>query len=498
MNFNGKILVIQLARLGDIYMTWPALRALRRKYADAEIHVLCRSRFRGALEGLEVVDKIVDLPTRAFLEPLVVEGADSLCELLAESLNRVGSFLESLQSQSYDIVINASFSEVSSHLAWTLEGQGAQIRGWTRASLEMLHFPEEVSAYFTAQVGIGRPNRVHMVDLFSALFDVELQDSDFAPPTLPDLVPVMPAGSKRTLTVHVGASENHKVISPLVLGRMICSLLKSDSSLQVVLIGSFNEQHLAQEICFHASGGQDPDLVDGVIDLVGKTTLTQTFAVLTKSVALIGGDSAPMHMAAFTKTKCLCISPTSVSFWETGPIASGSAVLPAKVVEDCSSEELAGRVLAFLADEKSEDLIYSQNMIPRFAAQLTAGEDFCWELVNAIYFDGPFPICEEMQIVEGVDKLFEILHLLQEHLKINKLTPSIWSAETMRGSLEAIAAVARAVPQLAGLLNWFLAEHYRIVALPQPQYLNSLRDLLQAFAKLLNIYHLKDEMGQVG
>ncbi len=32
-------------------MSWPALRALRRLHPEAEIHLLTRPRFEGAVEG---------------------------------------------------------------------------------------------------------------------------------------------------------------------------------------------------------------------------------------------------------------------------------------------------------------------------------------------------------------------------------------------------------------------------------------------------------------
>jgi ADP-heptose:LPS heptosyltransferase len=80
-----KILVIQLARFGDIYTTWPVLRAIKRENPQGELHVLVRKKFKKALVGLESVDKTQLLDTQNILEPVLLEQAQ-----LDESLARYG------------------------------------------------------------------------------------------------------------------------------------------------------------------------------------------------------------------------------------------------------------------------------------------------------------------------------------------------------------------------------------------------------------------------
>ena len=63
-----KILVIQLARLGDIYQTWPSVFALKRKYPEAKIDLLVRERFAAATHGLSAVDEVVHFPSREVLD----------------------------------------------------------------------------------------------------------------------------------------------------------------------------------------------------------------------------------------------------------------------------------------------------------------------------------------------------------------------------------------------------------------------------------------------
>jgi heptosyltransferase III len=68
-----KILIIQLARLGDIYQTWPVVRGLKRAYPTAEIHFLARKKFASACEGISEIDQLWQLDTRSILEPLIEE-----------------------------------------------------------------------------------------------------------------------------------------------------------------------------------------------------------------------------------------------------------------------------------------------------------------------------------------------------------------------------------------------------------------------------------------
>ena len=62
-----KILILQLARLGDLYMSWPAMKALRRQYPTAEIHLMVRSSFKEAMVGNNSVNKIIELNSEKIL-----------------------------------------------------------------------------------------------------------------------------------------------------------------------------------------------------------------------------------------------------------------------------------------------------------------------------------------------------------------------------------------------------------------------------------------------
>lgn len=74
-----RVLVIQLRRLGDILMTTPLLRQLRRRLPGARIEVLCEAAGQQLLAHNPHVDEILTLPARA----TIVDLAEVLLRLRA-------------------------------------------------------------------------------------------------------------------------------------------------------------------------------------------------------------------------------------------------------------------------------------------------------------------------------------------------------------------------------------------------------------------------------
>lgn len=60
-----RILIVALRRLGDVLLTTPLVRSVRRAFTDAMIDVLVFSETAGILEGNPDIDRCLTLPTRA-------------------------------------------------------------------------------------------------------------------------------------------------------------------------------------------------------------------------------------------------------------------------------------------------------------------------------------------------------------------------------------------------------------------------------------------------
>lgn len=433
-----KILIIQLARFGDIYQSWPTIRAVGRKHPAAEIHVLVRQKFASGLVGLGPNFIFHQMPTPDILSPLLEVNED-----VEESIDRLENWLKPLQTTDWSQIINLSFSPVSSYLTEILSGLGTEVRGYTRFEDGFLSIPDDSSAYFYAQVGPGRHNRFHLVDLFAFVAQVELNECDFgfrgtleeSPMTSPYVV------------IHLGASQQEKCYPIDKWAEVIRAL-----DFPVCLVGSANEKSLAEPI----------DRFPNVFNLIGQTTLPQLFSVLKNARLLIGADSAPIHMASHIGTPVLNLSFGYVNFWETGPFSKGSYVIKGDLPSRVGPDEVVRAAHSILAGETPLRCIgVDAHDSVRFTETKSSFE---WNLIKSLYTEGEFPeLDEDADTESGLLRLIETSELALEQLSILKRDPQSSASNEILSSIDLILdQIPKLAPQLAPLLSWFQTERIRI------------------------------------
>ena len=473
-----KTLIIQFARLGDIYMTWPVARALKRLNPSSELHYLVRPRFKAALNGVGCVDKVWTLPIEDLMAPLLDSGFK-----LEQSMNRLDSFYEELMSEGYDQIINLSFSPASSFLVKSISTAKTQVVGYSRHSDGYLHLTDDVSRYFWAQVGPEFPNRVHLVDLLGGLAGVDYAVEDFREPE----VKLDRTIAEKYFALHIGASEGHKKIDAARWAEMIKFYKNHDSTMKWVLIGSKEEEHLATEI--EAAAG------DAVINRVGKTTIEQVFALLKHSEGLIGGDSVAMHMVPFVNQRAFCVSSGLTKFWETGPITGESAVMEIRSIVGFEPVKVAQRIHSWSHGDLSQ-LHKVVDGVPRYelATSFSETNEFAWNLIRAIYMGAQFPVTSDYEFYKGCLRLYEANSVAIQNLnKRNQIQRNFLTAVLDRVD-EIFLAVVGQVPSLTPLFRWYQAEKTRI----QPGTFDHIAQdsvvIHQVFSGLLKKYLLEEDV----
>lgn len=435
-----KILVIQLARFGDIYCTWPALRALQRTYPDSEIHVLVRERFVGALDGFEGIT-VHAFPTNFVLEPVGTSANN-----YPESIQRLGDICSSLRAQSFDSIFNASFSPFSSYLTQSLLTPTTQVAGYGRFSDGYLAIKDEISAYFYAQVGIGKFSRFHVADMFAQLCGVQLTEADWT------CREAKKQTDKKYFVVHLGASQKQKRLIPEQWQKILFEIFRN-SDRHCILIGSSDELALAQNLKFSSQ----------VTNLIGKTSISELFEVIGGAEFLVGADSAPIHIASLTGTPVLNISFQSVNFWETGPRSPGSRILLFDTPEDVNTDTVAKEALALIQGRRpvaSQVYVDSERKFISFKALVGDTE---WRVIEWIYcgVESDFTIAAKR--ADALLKIFDLNQLCLEHLGHLEKDPQDRTSLQILARADEIFTILRSYDSIADIvINWFFTEKVRI------------------------------------
>jgi heptosyltransferase-3 len=475
-----KILVIQLARLGDIYMTWPALRALKRAHPGCELHLLTRSKFEAATEGLRAVDRHVHLPTQFLLEPMFRPLVDEKM-----SIERIGKFISNLKAEKYDQVVNFTFSPTSSYITHAISHEKTQVIGYNRHSDGFLAIPDEVSSYFYGQAGVGGPNRVHLSDIFISMLGLEYVDSDWAAPEVDGRDFGLP---ENYILVHIGASEAKKTLPPFKWARVLKNFFDFNLDTPIVMIGAANERNLGEAIEAGVSRGK-------VINLIGQTRLPELFHLLQGTRLLVGCDSAPMHMASLTNTPCLNISFDAVNFWETGPKAMNSYIYKAGFPEDVVSEEVGSAIDVILKGHVPEGLIPRAGGLTSYKlASEDSAELFTWNLVQALYLGADYPVTDRLEFCQAIEKLNDVSGLAKDHIRQIPDKGLAVMGPLIERSDDIMQAVARMVPTVGPFVKWYLTEKLRIAPGTREEVSRRTIEVHEKLQRLLSVYMLGDSM----
>lgn len=464
-----KILVLQLARLGDILQTWPTLRALQRSGHDVSLAV--RPRFKAATEGLECVSKVHFFETRRYLEPILNAKLGGV----AEGLRQLDQFFESIAAEQYDMVINLSFSTLSSWICHELEwrsGGRILVRGYSRHSDGALAIPDDTSAYFYAQVGIGRPNRIPVTHLFAAVAGVDLVETDWAPPGFLRIPPDRDLGraleQKRDpnvpkVLVHIGASEAHKSFSNrdwiAVIKQALMRTADAADIVNFALVGSAEEAERGQAIAAELS-----EFGSRVVSYVGRTTFRELWSLAYGAEVILGGDSVMAQMAPLVDVPMLNISTTTVSHWETGPLARGSRVIIIGANDLASDPEICARIAAELTAMLEHRAGSSAERVVGGPVEVLKEieETDRWLLVKAIYMSGVWPVRSELEpLWRAWSELAEIEKVQTEVLLSGRGEKRSIAEllDQIDGITEGLAAES---PWAAVLADWWKTERLRV------------------------------------
>jgi heptosyltransferase I len=323
-----RILIIRPSALGDVARTVPLLVSLRDSFPAAKIDWLVQDSF---------VDVVRAHP--ALTEALPFPRAEFSRWLRAGRVDRLWSYLASLRSREYDIVIDAQGLARSGLIAWS-----------TRAPRRIGHADARELGWLGYTERVPRVGVVHTVDQMLTLASAAGATARSDALAMRLYTPAEAAGFAAAREL---VPSSYVVLAPT--SRWIAKQWPDDrfaalaeclvaQGRTVVLVGGKSER--AQiGACLALVAKQTDARSPRVVDLVGATSIAQLMNVIEHAALVVANDSAALHIAVgFGRPIVALFGPTRVE--RVGPYRREGDVLQVLMSGDTFNHKVdASRVM---------------------------------------------------------------------------------------------------------------------------------------------------------
>ncbi len=323
-----RILIIKPSALGDIVHTLPVLNLLRRRWPDAHISWLIGSAFAGLVQGHPQLNEVITFDRNRFARAWYKPPA--LIDFVR--------FVRDLKRRKFDLVIDLQGLFRS---GWFTSMTGAAVRVGFANARELAHF------FYTHHVPIHSMEQ-HAIDRYLAItdalgcgrepveFNLSIDAADHA------RVDELLGGATRFALILPGTNWPTKRWPAERFAELIAPL-RGEFGLTSVIAGGPDVSEIAEVIfrsrpdlearvspdSYAAPGvnaGLGSDAANGVLNLVGQTSLRELVALIDRATVVVANDSGPMHIAAaMNKPLVTIFGPTNPT--RTGPYRRDDSVV---------------------------------------------------------------------------------------------------------------------------------------------------------------------------
>ena len=320
-----RILVMSLTRMGDLVQATPLISGLRHKYPGAKITLMVSSDFAKFAPSIPDIDNSIVLDIRQFTQK------GRWMELTWVVIYRyLESFLDDVKRRRFDLVVNLSHSKLSALMILYLGIKKVCGFMCNETGDRMTRHP------WMQFFGIEPFNRVYnpfnLVEIFTRSADVKLEDQKISinvpedtQASIAEQIDLENIGEGELLIgIQAGSSlENRRW--PARYFAELADLLANRLNARIVLFGVAGETPLAEEIRNLAERKQN------IIDLTGKTDITQLIGWVGKCSYLVTNDTGTMHIAAALGTRIVGLFFAHAHPYETGPYSPGHVLFQARI-----------------------------------------------------------------------------------------------------------------------------------------------------------------------
>lgn len=283
-----SVLVVRTDQIGDVVLSSPLLRELRRALPQARITLVVKPAVRNLVEHCPHVDEVLTFEAAGQGRTAYLQGAGAAV--------RMG--LGRLLRRRFDVAVLPRWDADFYHGAFLCYWSGAVRRLGYREDLtpEKRRWSRGHDRLFTDLLdGSGVAHEAERGLAFASFFGRQAADRRLELWTAPEddafaQALLAGAGRERPLVALGPGAGEPKRCWPLERFAAVGARLAEAGTADLVLVGGPGEEALGREL--------KARLGPAAVDCVGRATLRQTAAVLRRCRLFVGNDSGLLHLAA--------------------------------------------------------------------------------------------------------------------------------------------------------------------------------------------------------
>lgn len=246
-----KILIIRFSSIGDIVLTSPIIRCLKKQLPNAQIHYLTKENYKNILSSNPYITKIHTLKHSI---------ADTANELKSENFDFVVDLHHNIRS----LLVKTKLNIPSQTFNKLNVRKWIYVKTKRKSIMPSIHI---VDRYFEAVSKLGVTNDMAGLDFFDGqISNIDLPFDNY-------------------VAIVCGATHTTKQIPPKYI-EYLCQNIKQN----IILLGDSNDAKRLQTI--------DISNLPNVVNMCGKCSLSQSALYVKHSSLVITSDTGLMHIAA--------------------------------------------------------------------------------------------------------------------------------------------------------------------------------------------------------
>jgi ADP-heptose:LPS heptosyltransferase len=288
-----RILLIRLKGIGDVVLSTPLFRALKKKFPSVQIDIVTRASCEPILRHNPYLYRVIVYPDKT------------------ASLGKMLRFVTRLRREKYDWVVDLAAEPRS---AWLTFFTGAPVRAGYAFRFRQWAFthriPKNKIRKYQAEVNLdiiralGVPDQGHQTEIYLDQEDIAWADRYFA------------QGEIQSLQYRVGINPTGTWSSkrwPSLYWKEFIRQIHAQLGVKPILIGGPGDQKLVREI---------RDGLENLTLAMPETTLPRAAAFVSRLNLLVGNDGTPQHFAQVfgVKSLTLCGPHWGMSWVKPGDI----------------------------------------------------------------------------------------------------------------------------------------------------------------------------------